>query len=64
MANVKKIIFITPHDAKYGFSLAGVVQYEVIEDAAEELIETLVKQPDIGMIVIDERLTRNISEKN
>lgn len=63
MSDVKKIVFITPHDAQYGFSLAGVTQYEVIEDTAEEFLETLVKQSEIGLIVIDERLTRNINEK-
>ena len=53
---MKKIVFITPPDARYGFSLAGVGQ---VVPAREELPKTLLEltgDPAIGIVVIDERL--------
>jgi V/A-type H+-transporting ATPase subunit F len=60
---VKKIVFITQKDAEYGFSLAGVKQYAVAEGDAEDTLKKALKEPEAGVIVIDERLTKGISEE-
>lgn len=60
---MKKIVFITPKDAEYGFSLAGVTQYAVAEIEAEDALRKALGEPGAGVIVIDERLTKGINEK-
>lgn len=60
---MKKIVFITLKDAEYGFSLAGVMQYAVSEEDAEDTLRKTLAEPDAGVVVIDERLTKGISEE-
>lgn len=60
---MKKIIFITPPDAEYGFSLSGVIQYNVNVEEAEEVLKTVIAEPDTGVVVIDERLIKGINEE-
>lgn len=60
---MKKIVFITPKDAEYGFSLAGVTQYISTEKEAEDTLKKALAEPDAGVIVIDERLTKGIDEE-
>lgn len=60
---MKRIVFITPKDAEYGFSLAGVTQYAVAERDAEDTLKKALGEPDAGVIVIDERLTKGIDEE-
>jgi V/A-type H+-transporting ATPase subunit F len=60
---VKKIVFITPKDAEYGFGLAGVKQYAVSEEDAEETLRKALEEPEAGVIVIDERLTKGINDE-
>lgn len=60
---MKKIVFITPKDAEYGFSLAGVTQYAVTEKEAEGILKKVLVEPDAGVIVLDERLTKGINEE-
>jgi len=55
---MKKIVFITPEDARYGFSLAGVIQYSVKEEDFEEVIKKVMADPGTGLIAIDERLVK------
>jgi vacuolar-type H+-ATPase subunit F/Vma7 len=57
---VKKIVFITPDDAKYGFSLAGSVQYTIKEEELEETLTTIMGDPETGLAVIDERMIQGI----
>lgn len=59
---MKKIVFITPKNAEYGFSLAGVTQYAVTKKEAEGILKNALGEPDTGVIVIDERLTKGIDE--
>ena len=60
---MKRIVFITPPDVEYGFSLAGIEQRTVVpEDADEELRATLSEQ-DNGLIIIDERLLAGAVEE-
>jgi len=60
---LKKIVFITPKDAEYGFSLAGVTQYAVSEGDAEDTLKKALGEPDAGVVVIDERLTKGINDE-
>ena len=60
---MKKIVFITTRDAELGFSLTGITQRVAdVANAEAELIKTTAG-PDIGLIVIDERLLRGMSEE-
>jgi len=60
---MKKIIFITPEDAEYGFSLTGTNQHITREDKIEDTLCEIIKEPDTGLIVIDERLLKAVSEE-
>lgn len=60
---MKRIVFLTPHDAEYGFSLAGVVQNVIAEEEAEPKLRSLLSEPDTGLVVIDERLISGISDE-
>lgn len=60
---MSEVVFITPEDAHYGFSLAGSRQLTIALGQAEaRLCETLADQ-DVGVVVIDERLVKMIDEK-
>ena len=43
---MKKIIFLTPLDAEYGFRLTGAEQYAVDVKDVEGLIKKLMADPD------------------
>lgn len=60
---MSEVVFITPEDARYGFSLAGTVQLTVDAEHAEELLRQTTADEDIGVVVIDERLVEAIDEK-
>lgn len=60
---MKRIVFITPRDARYGFSISGVVQLAVKPDEAEATIRKVIAERDTGVVVIDERLIGGISEE-
>lgn len=60
---MKRIVFITPRDARYGFSISGVVQLAVKPDEAEATIRKVIAGEDTGVVVIDERLIGGISEE-
>ncbi len=53
---MKKISFITPTDASYGFSLTGLPQTAVAAADAEEALQGSMADPDVGLVIIDERL--------
>lgn len=56
------VVFMTAEDARYGFSLAGSRQLTSKPEQAEGLLRKTVADPDIGVIVIDERLVRALPE--
>lgn len=60
---MKKIAFITPEDAEFGFGLAGMSQYVTRQEDAEDLLEKIMSGPDAGLVVIDERMTRGIDDE-
>ena len=54
---MKRIVFLTPQDARCGFSLTGVRQIVTRPDRLQEDLNELTEDHDIGVLVIDERLT-------
>lgn len=60
---MKRIIFITPPDARYGFGMSRVTQYAVISEEAEAVIRQAMADPDSGVVVVDERLLAGIGEE-
>ena len=60
---MKKIAFITPPDAAYGFSLGGVSQHAVQVGDAEETLKKALAEPDSGLVIIDERLLQGMPEE-
>lgn len=59
---MKKIAFITPLDAEFGFSLAGISQYIAGQEDTEAALEKTMSEPDIGLIILDERMIPAIDE--
>lgn len=57
---MRRITFITPHDAKHGFSLSGTVQHSVAPHEAEAKVRQAMADPDCGVVIIDERLVSAI----
>lgn len=60
---MKKIVFITPGDAEYGFSLAGVTHHVIAGNEAEGCLRKALEEEDAGLVVMDERLVRGINEE-
>lgn len=59
---MKKMAFLTPGDAEFGFGLAGMSQYTVKQDEAEDRMKKIMSEADTGLIIIDERMTKGIEE--
>lgn len=57
------MVFITPRDAKYGFSLAGARQFVIEKTETEDILRRLSEDKDLGVVVIDERLIEGIDEE-
>jgi V/A-type H+-transporting ATPase subunit F len=55
---VKKIVFITTCDAEFGFSLAGITHHVVEPPGTGEMLDSVMAEPDNGLVIIDERLVR------
>jgi V/A-type H+-transporting ATPase subunit F len=60
---MKEVVFITPEDAHYGFSLAGVRQLTVSAPKAEDLLRETLAEQAVAVVVIDERLVKAIEAK-
>jgi V/A-type H+-transporting ATPase subunit F len=60
---MKKIAFITPPDAEYGFRLSGITQHVVEIPDVEETLKQTMAEPDIGLVILDERLLKGMSEE-
>ena len=60
---MKRIVFVTPPDARYGFSLVGVQQVVVGPDKLHKTLLELVDDPGIGVVVIDERLVTGSAQE-
>lgn len=60
---MKHIVFITPRDARHGFTLSGVTQFIASPDEAESGIQKGMADPECGVVIIDERLLAGIGEE-
>jgi len=60
---MKKVAFITPPDAGYGFQLGGISQYAIEEPDIEETLKQALAEPDNGLVIVDERLIKGMSEE-
>jgi vacuolar-type H+-ATPase subunit F/Vma7 len=58
-----RVVFITPPDASYGFLLGGISQSVAEVHEAEETIRKALGETDIGLVVVDERLMKGLSEE-
>ncbi|GAB4535809.1 MAG: hypothetical protein Fur0020_03390 [Thermodesulfovibrionia bacterium] len=58
---MKRVIFLTSDDARYGFMLAGADQCIVRRGDVIDELNKITRMEDIGIIVVDERL---LSEKD
>ena len=59
---MKKIIFMTPDDARPGFQLAGIDHRIIGADDAGDALQKATADPDTGLIVLDERLLAGLGE--
>ncbi len=60
---MKKILFITPEDARFGFTLSGVRQLVTDPAGVAETVAGVVAEAAAGLIFIDERLYHHIDEE-
>lgn len=60
---MKKIAFITPADAEFGFRLTGTDQYIADKDNLIVVLKGVAADPDTGLIMIDERLIDSETEE-
>jgi len=60
---LKKIVFITPGDAEFGFSLTGTEQRIADEAGLMTILKDTAVDPDTGLIIIDERLMNSDNEE-
>jgi len=57
---MKKIVFITPREGEYGFSLSGVKHHIARVENLEAVLSKIVEDQDNGLAIIDERLLEGI----
>jgi vacuolar-type H+-ATPase subunit F/Vma7 len=57
---LKKVAFITPEDARFGFGLAGMPQYIAGQEEAEVRLKEIMAESETGLIIIDERIIKGI----
>ena len=60
---MKRIVVLTPEDARHGFALAGVRQWILARDDLQATLQELVRDPETGVIVIDERLIAGAAQE-
>jgi vacuolar-type H+-ATPase subunit F/Vma7 len=60
---MKKIIVITPADARNGFACCGAVQYAVQPGEAVGALERVMADADNGVVILDERLVSAVGEE-
>lgn len=60
---MKKIVFLTPPDAEFGFRLTGVTQHTARPQTVDDMVRKFMADGDIGLIVIDERLRQGVNEE-
>jgi V/A-type H+/Na+-transporting ATPase subunit F len=59
---MNSLVFLTPADARPGFTLAGAHQQTVSGGEAATVLQQLLADPDPQVVVVDERLLADIGE--
>lgn len=59
---MKKIVFLTPEDAEYGFRLTGVEQFVIKKGDLEETLKTVMANGESRIVIVDDRLVGGMSE--
>lgn len=60
---MRRVLFITSTDARFGFGLAGASQWTASAEDVSERLAHVKAEPDIGLVAIDERLLPDIPEE-
>lgn len=60
---MKRVMAITPQDARFGFGLAGINHQTTSGADITELLRKELADPDNGLIILDERLAREQGEE-
>lgn len=60
---MKKVVFITPLDAEFGFKLGGVPQIAIEAAGAEDALKQVMSGTETGLVIIDERLLSGMTEE-
>lgn len=53
---MKKVVVLTPVDARHGFALSGVRQFAIARDDLGQTLLQLARDADTGVVIVDERL--------
>jgi len=53
---VRKVVVMTPADARHGFALAGVRQLALVPEQLFTELRVLLADPAVGLVMVDERL--------
>lgn len=61
---MSEVVFITPEDARYGFSLAGTVQLTVSAQKAAALLTKTLGDENVAVVIVDERLIGGIDAQH
>lgn len=60
---MKRIVVLTPEDARCGFALAGVRQLALASGDLQATLHELVRDPGTGVILVDERLVTGSAQE-
>ncbi len=60
---MKRIVFVTPEDARFGFSMAGVQQVICTAEELEATLAALLAESETGVVIVDERLMSEMPEE-
>jgi V/A-type H+-transporting ATPase subunit F len=60
---MKRIVFMTPEDARFGFTMAGVRQMICTPEELEATLKTVLAEPETGLVIVDERLMSHMAEE-
>lgn len=61
---MKKIVFITPSDAEFGFGLTGVRQLLSDRESLSGSLNSVTSEDETGMVIVDERLINSENEEH
>jgi V/A-type H+-transporting ATPase subunit F len=57
-----RMVFVTPEEVRYGFGLGGASQQLATAAGIEATLLQLFAEPEVGVVVVDERLLAGIAD--